>query len=941
MSGVVKFVAGAALMFLGMATGQLWLAKAGFYLANLGLIEEVSRLFMPKPNPARLRHDVEYSGTVTPRTLVYGKLRVGGLNTMRPVVGDTNGKKLNQVLTIAGHVCNAIPTVYFNETAINDGAIRTIDRTVDDGKVTSGTYQDLAYIRRYLGTQTQHDWKLPGQAPGIWTSAHIGYGVTYAAIQYRLDEKVYATGKPAVAFLVEGKKCYDPRLDVTPGASPTNAAYIAYTTNPALQLADYLMDTALGRGIAAAKIDWTLCVAAANECDELVSIPPASPATTQKRYTSSLTLEASGVRHEENIKALASAMMGICYRQGGKYRMYAGAALSPSFTLTEADIVGSVSIRRETPMGEKYNFVRGTFTDADRNYQESEYEPRSNSAYETADRLRLTTTADFDSVTNAYEAQRNALIVLRRSRMKETLTARFSLAAFKVRPFMVGTMTLADLGWSAQRVVCTSWRFLGDGTIEMTLQEDSSTIWDDPTVGSYTEPGSGGSGTSQAYVPDPPDNLVATSIPGGISFVWDMPLETLAGDVIELWEYTASTPFASATKIWEGAASGVIIDKADTTTRYYWIRARAANTNPSSTEPTTTGVAGVALPDPTDGSDGDNVATVFIYQRTATDSAPTLPSATTTYTFATGGLTGLNNGWTATVPSGTGAYLWVSTATAASVNATDDIASGEWAAARKLATDGADGLTVSLSNPYFAVQCDSAGVPISGAFTNAVGQVTVYSGATDVTSTTTFAGTTSSVTGSVNTATNTPVTGARGSYRVTALSAESGYLEITATYGSKAVVARFNVSKVRAGAASSSASDTGFSNLTLAAYPTTTESGQSGGVLEIAIGPNGTVSVGYDLYISRTPTEGAITGTVKVQYRESGTTTWTDVTSSESSDSTNYEDPSWVPGYVTVSNLSITEPTTQKLYQFRLIGYTSNVTYPVALNGVFSVSWAP
>lgn len=81
------------------------------------------------------------------------------------------------------------------------------------------------------------------------------------------------------------------------------------------------------------------------------------------------------------------------------------------------------------------------------------------------------------------------------------------------------------------------------------------------------------------------------------------------------------------------------------------------------------------------GPAGLNNATVQIYQRASSATAPSLPSATTTYTFATGVLAGLNNGWTTYVPTAGGAYLHTSLATAAATTATDTIAAGEWAAA--------------------------------------------------------------------------------------------------------------------------------------------------------------------------------------------------------------------------------------------------------------------
>lgn len=89
------------------------------------------------------------------------------------------------------------------------------------------------------------------------------------------------------------------------------------------------------------------------------------------------------------------------------------------------------------------------------------------------------------------------------------------------------------------------------------------------------------------------------------------------------------------------------------------------------------------------GLNGYSQARVNIYQRAV--SAPDRPSATTTYTFATGALTGLDNGWTQTIPAGSDP-VWISSASAVSQGATDTIASGEWASPVQLAESGADGI---------------------------------------------------------------------------------------------------------------------------------------------------------------------------------------------------------------------------------------------------------
>lgn len=140
--------------------------------------------------------------------------------------------------------------------------------------------------------------------------------------------------------------------------------------------------------------------------------------------------------------------------------------------------------------------------------------------------------------------------------------------------------------------------------------------------------------------------------------------------------WTQTMPATGGSYRWMTTASALGTGATDTIASSEW--ATVANVSQDGDD----GADGI------DGNDGMNSALVYIYQRAA--STPTLPSATTTYTFATGGLTGLNNGWTRTIPAGTNP-LYVSVATAASTAPTDTIAAGEWAAAVILARDGQDG----------------------------------------------------------------------------------------------------------------------------------------------------------------------------------------------------------------------------------------------------------
>jgi hypothetical protein len=86
---------------------------------------------------------------------------------------------------------------------------------------------------------------------------------------------------------------------------------------------------------------------------------------------------------------------------------------------------------------------------------------------------------------------------------------------------------------------------------------------------------------------------------------------------------------------------------------------------------------------------GTKGAMVYIYKRAS--SSPSLPTGTTTYTFSTAALTGLDNGWSTSVPTTDGNPLWVSAASAVSTGLTDTIGSGEWSTPAIMAEDGADG----------------------------------------------------------------------------------------------------------------------------------------------------------------------------------------------------------------------------------------------------------
>lgn len=108
------------------------------------------------------------------------------------------------------------------------------------------------------------------------------------------------------------------------------------------------------------------------------------------------------------------------------------------------------------------------------------------------------------------------------------------------------------------------------------------------------------------------------------------------------------------------------------------------------------------------------------------------------------------------------------------------------------------GLTLVLSVYTIALPAYSNGSVLS--YGIAVGQATVYSGTTDVTASATLNAVATNVTGSINTAANTPVSGQpKGYYQVTAMTADTGTLKITATYNGASVSETFTVQRIIGG----------------------------------------------------------------------------------------------------------------------------------------------
>ena len=405
-------------------------------LAINAVISLATRALSGRPKGAQVAdtrsRDITITNSVAPRPIIFGQIRASGVLAFVGTAGSRN-EYLDYVICLTGHQVEAIDDVWFDNIQIPNS-----DWNSGTGAVTGGQFAGKASIWKYLGTDAQTVDPTITADYTEWDSTHRLRGVAYLVIRLTLDDKIWPNGPPQNFYaLVKGARVYDPRLDSTNGGSGSHRVADpttwAYSNNAALCQASYLIggsivfDTSsaaligqLGFGASSSDIDWATVAAAANVCDENVTIPPASPTTTQKRYTCDGMLATSNTL-ADNMEQLLTASVGQLVYSSGKYKLYAGSYQAPSISLTPDDLAGQLELVSGVPRSERYNSVQGVYWSSV-SWSQVPFFPRVDTTYETRDGgRRLVRDIDLPFTTDEYRAQRIAELLLNQSDNQQIL----------------------------------------------------------------------------------------------------------------------------------------------------------------------------------------------------------------------------------------------------------------------------------------------------------------------------------------------------------------------------------------------------------------------------------------------------------------------------------------------------------------------------------------
>jgi hypothetical protein len=394
---------------------------------------------------------INTASNVAALPVIYGTRKVGGTRVFVNVSGATN-EYLHLVVALSEGEIDSFNSVY-----------------IDDVLVTDTKFTGLVSWAFFAGVNTQaSNAALMADLPSFWTANHNGHGVGYIYLKLKYSTTAFS-GLPTITADVKGVKVYDPRTSTT-----------AWSDNPALCVRDYLTSTRYGKGIPASLIDDASIIAAANYCDELVTIPTG----TQKRYTCNGVVNVDNTAYN-NVKSLLTSCRGMLVFSAGKYKLIPDRATTAAFTFDEDNITGNWTIAT-AGRKDRVNRVTATFYDPNNSWQPN-YGISDSTAYRAVDNgLMLEATLDLPFTTNLYTAQQLAGLQLKQSRFGLTVSFSAFQSALRCEVGDVVNITHTTTGWVNKTFRVFSMVLRDDDDVEVVLHEYDATVYNLDTLTAIT-----------------------------------------------------------------------------------------------------------------------------------------------------------------------------------------------------------------------------------------------------------------------------------------------------------------------------------------------------------------------------------------------------------------------------------------------------------------------
>lgn len=400
---------------------------------------------------------------VAPWQWIYGQTRVAGILTYiedSPATGH-----LHMVITLAGHECQELGDVWFDDEVV----------PLDGSGEATGRFAGYVRVKKSLGGEAAGVQPFPdlqAESAGLWGPSHCQTGRAKLYVRLLWNPDLFPQGIPNIRCVVKGRKVYDPRSGLT-----------AWSNNAALCTSDYLT-SAVGLGCDyATEIDETQLIAAANTCEESVTLASGG---SEYRYTMNGALSVNASPREV-LPRLLSSMVGTVRFLGGTWGVYPAVYATPSATaLTQDDLRGGLRVSPRLSKRDLANRIKGIYVSPDNDWQAADYPPVTNATYLAEDQNEpLWRELDLPFTASAATAQRLAKIELERVRQQITVTWPGKLTCYRLQPGDTVPVTLSRYGWTSKVFEVASQTLTfeesGDGVVlgcDLVLRETAAAVFD-------------------------------------------------------------------------------------------------------------------------------------------------------------------------------------------------------------------------------------------------------------------------------------------------------------------------------------------------------------------------------------------------------------------------------------------------------------------------------
>lgn len=446
--GLITKVVGAGLMIAGLFNGGIT-APLGIALMSAGIAVQVagSLIFKPKIPSMDYRDTSERKQMLrspsASETVIVGKTVASGLLFFaeeEPGEQEEN-EKITLALALAGHPIDRVEKIWLGDDLIE-------------------TFGDKASWELHNDRKDADPFMLKN-CPS-WKEDMIGRGMAWLRVTLTFDQEKFPYGLPNVKCEIWGKKLFDPRTGKT-----------EWSNNGALVILDYYRDYLK---VPDSDIDFDSFKQSADLCDESVSNAENG---SERRYTLNGAYDLN-----ESPSSVLEAMHKCINAEptftAGKHGIQVGAYYGPALkTITESQLIDTVTCTPETGLKDATNAVYGTFIDSEQLYTKTDFTPVIVNEWIEEDGLEIRENVDYRFVTSPYQAQRLARQYLRKKKAGRRVQLTMNLDGYAYRPGEVVLLDLPSLNISGLEFRIAEWTFHALEGVSLTLEEDGAYLYED------------------------------------------------------------------------------------------------------------------------------------------------------------------------------------------------------------------------------------------------------------------------------------------------------------------------------------------------------------------------------------------------------------------------------------------------------------------------------